>query len=117
METLPQPVAPQAAAVPRQAEHDDQLITMWLHGRPETTRRVYQRHVHRFLALARKPLANVTVGDVQDFADSMAHLAPRSRNQGLSAVKSLLTYGQRIGYLTFNVGAVVKLEKAGEGRA
>ena len=92
MESLPQPVAPQAttAAVPRQAEHDDQLIQMWLHGRPETTRRAYERHVGRFLALACKPLAAVTVGDVQDFADSMAHLAPRSRNQGLSAVKSLL---------------------------
>ncbi len=51
------------------------------------------------------------MGDVQDFADSMAHLAPRSRNQGLSAVKSLLTYGQRIGYLTYNIGVVVKLEK------
>ncbi len=59
----------------------------------------------------------ITVGDVQDFADSMAHLAPRSRNQGLSAVKSLLTYGQRIGYLTFNVGAVVKLEKVGNDLA
>ena len=107
MESLPQPVAPQtpAVAVPRQAEHDDHLIRMWLHGRPETTRRAYQRHVDRFLALTRKPLAMITVGDVQDFADSMAHLAPRSRNQGLSAVKSLLTYGQRIGYLTFNVGA------------
>ena len=113
MESLPQPVAPQAttAAVPRQAEHDDHLIRMWLHGRPETTRRAYDRHVERFLTLTGKPLAMITVGDVQDFADSMAALAPRSRNQGLSAVKSLLTYGQRIGYLTFNVGAVVKLEK------
>jgi integrase/recombinase XerD len=90
---------------------------MWLHGRPETTERAYRRHVRRFLAQARKPLSRVTVGNVQAFADSMAHLAPRSRNQGLSAVKSLLTYGQRIGYLTFNVGAVVRLEKFGNDLA
>ena len=120
MQTLTQAVVPRgaaAAAVPRQAEHDDQLITMWLHGRPKTTRRAYERHVERFLALTGKPLAMITVGDVQDFADSMAHLAPRSRNQGPSAVKSLLTYGQRIGYLSFNVGAVVKLEKVGNDLA
>lgn len=113
MEPLPTPVthSATAVAVPRQASHDNELITMWLHGRPETTRRAYERHVRRFLALTCRPLARVTVGDVQDFVDSMAHLAPRSRNQGLSAIKSLLTYGQRIGYLTFNVGAVVKLER------
>jgi len=67
--------------------------------------------VRRFLSLARKPLTQVTVGNVQGFTDSMAHLAPRSRNQGLSAIKSLLTYGQKIGYLAFNVSVVVKLEK------
>jgi len=113
MEPLLIPVAPPASAVavPRQASHDYELIAMWLHGRPETTRRAYQRHIGRFLAQTRKPLSHVTVGDVQAFADSLAHLAPRSRNQGLSAVKSLLTYGQKIGYLTFNVGVVVKLEK------
>ena len=113
MQSLPTHVAPSAATVafPRQATHDYELITMWLHGRPKTTRRAYERHVDRFLALVSKPLARVTVGDVQAFADNMAHLAPRSRNQGLSAIKSLLTYGQRIGYLTFNVGTVVKLER------
>ena len=91
MESLPTHVAPQAttAAFPRQANYDNELIAMWLHGRPETTRRAYERHVRRFLALTCRPLARVTVGDVQDFADSMAHLAPRSRNQGLSAIKFL----------------------------
>ena len=120
MQTLPQPVASHGAtavATPRQANHDGELISMWLHGRPATTRRVYERHTRNFLRLVGKPLATVTVGDVQDFADSMGHLAPRSRNQGLSAIKSLLTYGQRIGYLTFNVGAVVKLEKVGNDLA
>ena len=63
-------------AAPRQAEHDGQLIAMWLHGRPATTRQAYQRHVGRFLAMTGKPLAMITVGDVQSFHDSMAHLAP-----------------------------------------
>ncbi len=89
MQTLPQPVAAQGAtavATPRQANHDGELISMWLHGRPATTRRVYERHVGNFLRLVGKPLTAVTVGDVQDFADSMAHLAPSqiSANTGLA---------------------------------
>ena len=114
MQSLPIPVVSPATttlAPPRQASHDAELISMWLHGRPENTCKPYRRHISRFLARTLKPLSQVTVGDLQGFSDSLAHLAPRSRNQGLSAVKSLLTYGQRIGYLTYNVGVVVKLEK------
>jgi integrase/recombinase XerD len=114
MQTLPVPVVSQTApalAPPRQATHDAELISMWLHRRPENTRRPYERHVGNFLRLVGRPLGHVTVGDLQDFADTLTYQAPRSRNQALSAVKSLLTYGQTLGYLAFNVGAVVKLEK------
>ncbi len=114
MKNLPVPVVSQTAttpAQPRQATHDAELISMWLHRRPENTRRPYERHVGNFLRLVGRPLGHVTVGDLQDFADTLTYQAPRSRNQALSAVKSLLTYGQTLGYLAFNVGAVVKLEK------
>jgi integrase/recombinase XerD len=114
MQTLPVPVVSQATttiAPPRQATHDAELISMWLHRRPENTRRPYERHVGNFLRLVGRPLGHVTVGDLQGFADTLTYQAPRSRNQALSAVKSLLTYGQTLGYLAFNVGAVVKLEK------
>ena len=96
MQSLPTNVAPPAATVafPRQATHDYELITMWLHGRPKTTRRAYERHVDRFLAQTHKPLAAITVGDVQAFADNMAHLAPRSRNQGLSAIRACSPMGR-----------------------
>ncbi len=53
----------------------------------------------------------VTVGDVQDFSDALAHLADASRARSLSAVKSLLSFGCRIGYLPFNVGAPVRLPR------
>ena len=36
-------------------------------------------------------------------------LKPASQNRALTAVKSLLSFGQETGYLTFNVGAAVKL--------
>ena len=98
-------------AFPRQAETDEQVIRLWLHGRPETTRRAYQADANRFRAFVAKPLRVVTVGDVQNFSDSHAHLADASRARSLSAIKSLLSYGHRIGYLHFNVGAPVRLPR------
>ena len=99
------------ANFPSQAETDEQLIRLWLHGRPETTVRAYQFDAGRFRAFAGKPLRMITVGDVQGFADSIEHLADASRARALSAVKSLLSYGHRIGCLPFNVGAPVRLPK------
>ena len=58
MLNLPVPVASPAAtvAIPRQASHDAELITMWLHGRPENTRRAYERQIGSFLGRTGKPL-------------------------------------------------------------
>ncbi len=102
---------PGPAAFPSQADSDDGLIHLWLHGRPATTVRAYQADADRFRAFVAKPLRMVTVGDVQDFSDSLAHLADASRARSLSAIKSLLSYSHRIGYLAFNVGAPVRLPR------
>jgi integrase/recombinase XerD len=102
---------PGPAYFPSQTDTDDGLIRLWLHGRPETTVRAYQADVDRFRAYVAKPLRMVTVGDVQDFSDSLAHLADASRARSLSAVKSFLSFGCRIGYLPFNVGAPVRLPR------
>jgi integrase/recombinase XerD len=109
---LREPAAPTSAvAFPSQAASDQQLIRLWLHGRPATTRRAYECDVGRFRAFVAKPLRMVMVGDVQEFSDSLARLADASRARSLSAVKSLLTFGCRIGYLPFNVGAPVRLPR------
>jgi site-specific recombinase XerD len=55
-----------------------------------------------------RPLPTVTLGDVQTFSDSLSG-KPSSRARTLAAVKSLLAFGQRTGYLPLNVGAAVKL--------
>jgi integrase/recombinase XerD len=49
-----------------------------------------------------------TLADVQAFADSLDG-APASRARTLAAVKSLLSFGQRVGYLPLNLGAAVKI--------
>jgi integrase/recombinase XerD len=51
------PVAPVA-----QADNDNQMLAMWLHGRPSTTQRAYAYEVQGVLAAIGKPLAHITLG-------------------------------------------------------
>ncbi len=95
----------------RQASTDAQLVVLWLHGRSPHTQRAYRSDVKRFLAFVDTPLHEVTLADVQRFADSLLGLAPASRGRTLSAVKSLLAFGHRIGYLAFDVGRPLRLPR------
>ena len=108
---FPDAVADALAAIPTQARSDAELLALWLHGRAAHTQRAYQRAVGRFVHSVRKPLPAVTLGDLQAFAAELEAegLAPASRRLTLAAVKSLLAFGQRVGYLRFDVGAAVKL--------
>lgn len=49
--------------------------------------------------------------DFQHFMDSLVAMKPSSRARAIACVKSALSFGVKTGYLTFNVGAVVKLPK------
>ena len=106
-------VTAQATAVTAQAHSDQQLITLWLYGKSPHSQYAYRTDVARLLAFTTKPLASITLGDLQDFADSLlaAGLSPNSRKRSISSVKSLFTFGQRLGYLQFNVGAALKAPK------
>jgi integrase/recombinase XerD len=111
----PVPLAAPSAAAPRQAESDTQLLGLWLFGRSPHTVRAYRREAATFLAFLETRglgLATATLGDLQAYVDGgtgLAGLAPASRQRALAAVKSLLTFGHRVGYLPVNVGAAVKL--------
>src|SRR5260370_1423894 len=56
-------------------------------------------------------LGAVTLGDLQAFADGLQALAPATQARILSAVKSLLTFGHRLGLLPVNAGAPLRLPK------
>jgi integrase/recombinase XerD len=101
-----------APAVSRQADSDAEVISLWMHGKSIHTQRAYCHDIGRFLAFVGRPLTLVALRDVQGFSDSLAALREGSRGRGLAAVKSLLTFGQKIGYLPFNVGAAVDIPKA-----
>jgi integrase/recombinase XerD len=80
------------------ADSDSQLLEIWLHGRSRHTQRAYRADVEHFLAWVRKPFLQVTLADLQGFADSLGELAPASRYRTLSAIKSLLAFAHRTGY-------------------
>jgi len=87
---------------------DTQLVDLWLHGKSPHTQRAYRTEAARFLMLVARPLRAITLMDLQAYADSLGG-APATRIRALAAVKSLLTFGQRTGFLTLNVGAALKL--------
>lgn len=91
---------------------DSQLLNLWLHGKSANTQRTYRREATWFLAFVEKSVFQVTLADVQAFAtylEKSSGLAPSSVARTLSAVKSLLSFGNKIGVLPANVGAAVKL--------
>ena len=97
------------AQLARQAHSDAQAVDLWLYGRSPHTQRAYRADVGRFMVFAGKPLPQITLADLQAFADSLAPLSPASRARTLSAVKSLLAFSHRLGYLPFDVGQAVRL--------
>ena len=100
-----------------QADSDEQLLALWLHGRSAATQRAYSSDSTRFLRFVGKPLRSIKLADVQAFADSMSDRAPATRARAINVVKSLLSFGHRVGYLPFNVAAAVKAPPAKDTRA
>lgn len=71
--------------------------------------RAYRADIERFRSGAGKPFYQITLADLQQFAGSLSDLAPASRYRTLSAIKSLLAFGHRVGYLPFDVGRALRL--------
>src|SRR5690349_2298556 len=76
------------------------ILSLWLHGRSPHTQAAYRSDAMRLFAFCRKPLDEITLADVQAFADSLTG-AEASRYRTLSAVKSLFTFAHRLGYCAF----------------
>jgi integrase/recombinase XerD len=95
------------------ANTDEKLITMWLHGKSQTSQKTYNSTVKQFLAFVGKGLRELKLEDVQLWSSSleMRYSATTVKNK-VNAVKSLLSFGQKIGYLQFNVGSAVTTPNA-----
>ena len=94
-----------------QADNDNQVVALWLHGRPQTTQRAYFYEVKALMAVVGKPLKAITLGDLQGYFTGLAGLASASQARAVNAVKSLFAFARRIGYLAFNPGAAIRSPK------
>lgn len=105
--------------LPRQAESDQQLIELWLHGRSRHTQRAYRADANRFLESVQKSLHRITLGDLQQYAERLAEsgLQVSSVYRTMSAIKSLVAFGHRLGYLPFDVARPLRLPALRDGLA
>jgi integrase/recombinase XerD len=91
-----------------------QLLELWLHGKSAQSQRAYQCDFAAFSAFTEgKLLTQVTLNDVQAFATALLKqgYSSSTQNRRLSAIKSLLSFGHRVGYLPMDVGAPVEAPK------
>lgn len=113
------PVAVNTLVVPQQADSDQHLIELWLHGRSRHTIRAYRANAEKFVATVQKPLQRITLGDIQEYANQLAEsgLQLSSVYCVMSAVKSLFAFGHRLGYLPYDVARLLRLPALREALA
>ncbi len=107
-------VAAVPAVLPAQSPYTDtasdgELVRLWLAGKAPSTKLNYQRVADSFrcLLLGRdRELRTARVEDVIDWHEAQT-VAETTASVRLATVKSLLSFGCRLGYLPFNVGAIV----------
>lgn len=91
---------------------DEQLITLWLHGKSANTRDAYLRDICTFSDFVDVPFPQVRLVDLQQYDLSLERYKASTRARKISAVKSLLSFGHQFGYLPSNVGASVKTPRS-----
>jgi muramidase (phage lysozyme) len=80
---------------------DQELIRLWVNRKSTPSKRFSWQAANGFRLFVEKPLAEVTLTDVQTFAAAMRtrKVPPRFYKQTLLALKSLFAFGQQTGIL------------------
>ena len=75
---------------------DQELIRLWVNRQSPRSRRFSWQAANHFRMFVKKPLAQVTLADIQTFAATMRarKIAPRFYKQTLLGLKSLFAFGQ-----------------------
>ena len=72
----------QITTIPQQAESDEQLIKLWLHGRSKHTIKGYTNDIKLFNQKVNKSLQTTTLQDLQNYADYLT-----TKNYAPSTIK------------------------------
>lgn len=97
-----------------QSRTDEKVIQMWLHGKSVHTQRGYRRDATEFLEYIKaESLQEVRLEDIQEFTDYLAEkgLTASTQARKLSAIKSLFSFANKIGYLLYNIGTPIQTPK------
>lgn len=116
----PSPVA--VRTTPTRARSDDEFVSSWLANmNSDRTRANFRTTAERFLTILAERDLTLRTAAVEDVRDAIATLtvgkAASSAVQLSQRVKSLLSYGHRLGYLLFNAGAAVRTKGGNVDRA
>lgn len=92
---------------------NEKLLKLWLHDKSPTTQECYRSIIKLFINFINKHLRKVTLSDIHDFINYLKEHGyhPLSIADYISCIKSLLTFGYKLGALPFNVGVLVKKPK------
>lgn len=94
---------------------NEKLISLWLHNKAGTTQATYRRDIAWFLAFVEARSLNlVTLEDLQAFHQALIEqgLAYNTQRRRLMAVKSLLSFGHRVGAISVDCGKPFELKAA-----
>ena len=97
------------------ATTDRELVYVWLGDKSRTTSVSYSSIVKGFFAFIERPLCQVQIEDLQlwqrrlELTDRPSTVANKIR-----AIKSLFSYGVKVGYLDVNIGSYIKCPKVKE---
>ena len=95
------------------AKSDATLVNLWLAGKSKGTQKTYAGILHRFFTQVPKPLSEITILDLQFYANYLSGLGlhPNTLKLHQMAIKSLLAFGAKTGYLRYDVGRAWQAEK------
>ena len=94
---------------------DRELVYVWLGDKSRTTQVSYSSIVTGFFAFINKPLAEVQLEDLQLWQRRLQLTdRPSTVANKIRAIKSLFSYGVKIGYLETNIGSYIKCPRVKE---
>jgi integrase/recombinase XerD len=95
------------------AQSTEEMIRLWLHGKSANTIKSYRRDIYEFLTYAGGvELNQITLNQLQGFETALGELG-KSQNtiaRKLAAVKSLLTFCQKVGLAPYNAGSMINVK-------
>jgi integrase/recombinase XerD len=94
------------------ATSEAQVYSLWLHDKSETTQSSYKTGIKQFRKFTGKGWRETTIDDLNKYQKYLAahYQSLHTRKNKIQIIKSLLTYAQKIGYLTIDIRQPIKTQ-------